>query len=370
MKSVSSENPTPKPESGNAPTITDIARAAGVNVATVSRALRGVPGKVSAQRREEIERIAREMGYRPNALAASLRTRQSNLAAIIVPDLGNPVFGPMVQGIERSLRGHGHLSLIVQTPADPKERESLVVALSSRQVSGLVILAAENDDPLLRAARRSQLPTVLVNRGSGDRQFAAVVNDDRESVRLVLDHLVGLGHRHIAHVAGPGSSSTGCARRSAFEQMARELNLSTCMVIESTAFTREAGRVATEQLMAGNALFTAIFAANDLLALGALDVLRAHRLTVPKQVSLVGHNDMPLVDLIDPPLTTVRIALEEMSEQAAALFIERVESPEATPITRMLLPTLIVRESTAAPDASRVRIAAADKSGKKRATTQ
>lgn len=351
MKRASPENSTSKPESNGSPTITDIALAAGVNVATVSRALRGVPGKVSAQRREEIERIAREMGYRPNALAASLRTRQSNLAAIIVPDLGNPVFGPMVQGIERSLRAHGHLSLIVQTPSDPKERESLIVALASRQVSGLMILAAENHDPLLHAARRSNLPTVLVNRGSGDRQFAAVVNDDRESVRQVLEHLTGLGHRHIAHVAGPGTSSTGSARRVAFEQMARELNLTTSTVVESLAFTREAGRAATEQLMADGAPFTAIFAANDLLALGALDVLRAHKLAVPAQVSLVGHNDMPLVDLIDPPLTTVRIALEEMSEQAAALFIERVDSPDATPITRMLLPTLVVRESTAPPAA-------------------
>ncbi|MDZ5458022.1 LacI family DNA-binding transcriptional regulator [Azohydromonas lata] len=336
-------------------TIDDIAKAAGVHPATVSRALRGVSGKVSPDKRAEIERIARDLGYQPNAVAASLRTKQTNIAAIVVPDLGNPLFGPLVQGLEQALRQQRLLCLVVQTPAAAEERRELIVALANRQVSGLLILAAECDDPMLEAARQRALPTVLINRGTGDRHFSSVVSDDRESVRLVLEHLAGLGHRAVAHVAGPAVSSTGRARREAFVEMSRALGLGPCPVVEAKAFTRAAGQAATMQLLdsgAQGSLPTAIFAANDLIALGTLDVLRQRGLSVPRDVSLVGHNDMPLVDLIDPPLTTVRVPVEGMSAQGAALFLEHLRDPALAPSTRVLMPELVVRSSTAAPTAA------------------
>ena len=259
-----------------------------------------------------------------------------------------------MQGIEHWLRRRELLCLVAQMPPDPKEREALVATLAGRQVSGLIVLAAESDDPMLEMARQRELPTILVNRGAGNRNFSAVVNDDRGSVRLVLEHLASLGHKRIAHIAGPQTSSTGHARRLAFTEIAREMGFSAAIVYEATAFTREAGMAATERLLAHKEQVTAIFSANDLLALGTLDVLRARNLRVPDDISLVGHNDMPLVDLIDPPLTTVRIALREMSEQAASLFIERLDAPDAVITTRMLMPTLIVRKSTAVPLTQRV----------------
>jgi LacI family transcriptional regulator len=332
-------------------TIEDIARLAGVHPATVSRALRGVSGKVSADKRAEIERVARELGYQPNTVAASLRTRQTHIAAIVVPDIANPLFGPIVQGIESALRRHRMMCLVAQTPEGAAQRRELALALANRQVSGLLILAAESDDPMLEVARQRRLPTVLVNRGSGDRAFSCVVNDDRESVRLVLEHLAGLGHRVVAHVAGPAASSTGRARREAFEGLARTLGLAPCPVVEAAAFTREAGRAAARALLAAPPRPTAVFAANDLIALGVLDELRTQGLRVPRDVSLVGHNDMPLVDLIDPPLTTVRVAVDQMSRQAAALFLEHLAEPALPVSTRLLMPTLVVRSSTARPAA-------------------
>jgi LacI family transcriptional regulator len=330
-------------------TIDDIARRAGVHPATVSRALRGVSGKVSPDKRAEIERIAHELGYQPNAVAASLRTRQTHMAAIVVPDLANPLFGPIVQGMESALRRQRLLCLVAQTPQAPAQRRELALALANRQVNGLLILAAESDDPMLEVARQRRLPTVLVNRGSADREFSSVLNDDRESVRLVLEHLVGLGHRAIAHVAGPSASSTGRARRDAFNELTRALGLPPCLVVEAAAFTREAGRAAARELLAAAQRPTAVFAANDLIALGVLDELRALGLRVPQDVSLVGHNDMPLVDLIDPPLTTVRVAVDQMSRQAAALFLEHLADAALPPSTRLLMPHLVVRASTAAP---------------------
>lgn len=334
-------------------TLEDIARAAGVHPASVSRALRGVGGKVSEATRLKIERIAREMGYRPNAVAASLRTKQTHLVGVVVPDLGNPLFGPLVTGLEVALRRHGLMCLVVHTPDDAAERRALVAALANRQVSGLLILAAESDDPMLEAAQQFALPTVLVNRGFGERRFPSVVNDDPESVRLVLEHLAALGHRRIVHVAGPQSSSTGRARRQAFEALAKSMKLKG-RVVAARAFTREAGLAAAQELLGSPGATkaapfdaTAIFAANDLIAMGVLDALRQRGLRVPQDVSLVGHNDMPLVDLIAPPLTTVRVAVDQMSRQAAQLFLDHLKTPEQAPSMRVLTPQLVVRGSTA-----------------------
>lgn len=331
-------------------TIEDIARAAGVHPASVSRALRGVAGKVSEQTRERIVRIATELGYQPNTIAASLRTQRTDLVAIVVPDLGNPLFGPIVKGLEAELRKQSLMCLVVQTPVDPAQRRDIVVALANRRVSGLLVLAAESDDPMLEVATQRGLPTVLVNRGFGERRFSSVVNDDRESVRLVLQHLAELGHRRIAHLSGPGSSSTGRARSAAVSELAPALGFGKTLIVEAAAFTRQAGADAMRRLWSGRSVKpTAIFAANDLIALGALDVLRDAGVSVPREVSLVGHNDMPLVDLIDPPLTTVRIAIDQMSRQAAQLFMDLLREPLQQPSARVLTPELIVRRSTAAP---------------------
>jgi LacI family transcriptional regulator len=344
-----------KPETvgGAAITIADIAREAGVHPASVSRALRGIDGKVSEATRSRIQRVARELGYLPNAVAASLRTKKSNLVGIIVPDLGNPLFGPLVTGLEVELRSRGFMCLVAHTSERPGDRDELVAALAHRQVSGLLILAAEIGDTMLDAVQRYRLPAVLVNRGFGDRRFASVVNDDHESVRLVLQHLVGLGHRCIAHVAGPRGSSTGHERRRAFVALCREYKL-TSQIVQASAFTRDAGVTAAARLLDKDFSSTAIFAANDLIATGVLDALRARKLSVPDQVSVVGHNDMPLVDLIDPPLTTVRVAVEQMGVQAAQMLLELMLSPTQAPVTRLLLPRLVVRRSTAPMATSRV----------------
>ena len=337
------------PSPTSAVTIEDIAREAGVHPGSVSRALRGVAGQVSRDTRERIVRIARELGYQPNAVAASLRTKQSNLVAIIVPDIANPLFGPIVQGLEAELRKHSLMCLVAQTPEQPASRRELVLALANRQVSGLLVLAAESDDPMLKAALERSLPTVLVNRGFGEKRFPSVVNDDHESVRLVLQHLKDLGHTRVAHIAGPPASSTGRARRDAFVALAPLMGFRKPIVVEASAFTRAAGSQALRQLWKRSAKPTAIFAANDLLALGAIEVLREAGVSVPRDVSIVGHNNMPLADLVDPPLTTIDIAAEQMSRQAAHLMLDTLREPQRVPTMLVLTPTLVVRRSTAAP---------------------
>lgn len=335
-------------------TIHDVAAAAGVNPATVSRALRGVPGKVSAEKRAEIEAVARKLGYTPNVVAASLRTKRTNIAAIVVPDLANPMFAPLVKGLEQELRKHDMLALITQPPDGRNERAELIRALAMHQVSGLLILAAEQDDAMLDAAIQQRIPTVLLNRGSGDRRFSSVVNDDHESVRQVIEHLHSLGHRRIAHIAGPAFLSTGLARRKAFEELVQPLCEGTLPIVEAKAFTREEGLRAGRQLLdLGPGAFTAVFASNDLLALGMLDAARERGVSVPQELSVVGHNDMPFVDIVQPPLTTVHMPIAEMSRQAAQMFLEHVREGAMPATTRILQTTLVIRKSTAQAPSSR-----------------
>ena len=329
-------------------TIDDVAKAAGVHAATVSRALRGVAGKVSAAKRAEIEAVARSLGYQPNIVAASLRTKRSNMAAIIVPDLANPLFAPIVKGLEQELRKHDMLALITQPPEGKEARARLVQELAMRQVSGLLILAAESGDAMLEEAVQQKIPTVLVNRGLGERRFSSVVNDDQESTHLAIAHLRALGHERIAHVAGPASSSTGAARKKAFLDL---MQGEQPMVVDAQAFTREEGVKAARQLFEGWNLhdrpFTAIFASNDLLALGVMDVARELGIAIPADVSLVGHNDMPFVDIVQPPLTTIHIPVAEMGRQAAQVLMENIIGDGQTTTTRILTPSLVVRASTA-----------------------
>lgn len=334
-------------------TIDDVAKAAGVHAATVSRALRGVAGKVSASKRAEIEAVARSLGYQPNIVAASLRTKRSNMAAIIVPDLANPLFAPIVKGLEKELRKHDMLALITQPPEDKKARACLVQELAMRQVSGLLILAAESDDAMLDEAVQQKIPTVLVNRGLGERRFSSVVNDDPESVRLAISHLRELGHRNIAHVAGPTTSSTGAARRKAFCDLMSQDEGARAFTADAKAFTREEGAKAARQLFVDwNPLqpaFTAIFASNDLLALGVIDVARENGISIPAEISIVGHNDMPFVDIVQPPLTTIHIPVDEMGRQAAQVLMELVGNGALATTTRILTPSLVLRASTAPP---------------------
>lgn len=339
--------PSPVPELRlNTITIEDIARVAGVHPASVSRALRGVNTKVSSETRARIERIAHELGYRPNALAASLRTKQTNLVAIVLPDLGNPLFAPIVQALETELRGQGIMCLLAQTPNSAVGRRDLITALANRQIEGLLVLAAEAEDPMLDEAFRLRVPTVLVNRGLGERRFPSIINDDHESVRLAMEHLSALGHTGIAHIAGPRESSTGQTRREAYERFTAEHGLRP-VIVQAETFTRGAGKDAAARLFAARFKGTAIFAANDLIAMGALDALHERAIRVPEDMSLVGHNDMPFVDLINPPLTTVRIDAAAMGRQAAELILVHIRNPCAQLTTRVLSPTLVVRDSTA-----------------------
>lgn len=332
------------------PTMRDVAALAGVDPSTVSRALApGTRHMISQETVDRVERAADELRYRPNALARGLRTQSSRTIGILVPDLTNPFFPPIVRGLEDALAERGYTLIVVNTDNDSGREAAALGKLAVQQVDGLVLATAELEDGQVDGVALN-VPSVYVNRRSSVSGLSSVVPHDDAAVREVVDHLVGLGHVAIAHVAGPQSLSTGYDRRVAFERACAEAGVGSAVVEVAEGFRREAGASACRRVLARHDAVTAIFAANDLLALGCLESISRAGLSVPGDVSVVGYNDMPLVDLVDPPLTTVRVPQYEMGREAARLLLEELRGDSALQGRSVQLPAhLVVRSSTGPP---------------------
>jgi LacI family transcriptional regulator len=215
----------------------------------------------------------------------------------------------------------------------------------ARRVDGLVLATVSRNDPVVDHCIDRDLPVVLVNRTESAPRLSAVVSDDGAGMRLAVEHLADLGHRRIGYVAGPQHVSTGFLRRRGFEGAAEARGID-AVSETATAYSRAEGARLGGMLLDSGRDLTAIVAANDLLALGVYDALKQRNLTCPGDISVVGHNDMPLVDMVSPPLTTVRICHREMGEQAARMLVEEISGAHAPHRTVTLTPQLVLRAST------------------------
>jgi LacI family transcriptional regulator len=277
-----------------------------------------------------------------------LRTNRSNTIGVLVPDLMNPLFAAVVRGIEDGLREAGYTPLIANTDNDAEREQVAYEAMNARQVDGFIAATARRDHWLLADDARTGVKLVLVNRRVDSDALPAVTGDDHEGIRLAVEHLVRLGHRRIAHVAGAQSLYTGWSRYQGFlDAMQSEgLEADPDLIVHSQGFTvREGGRCCGELLEARRE-FTAVVAGNDLLALGCYDALEHRGLRCPEDVSVVGYNDMPFVDRFRPPLTTVRVPHYELGATAAALMLEQLRGRDLPPRQLLLAPELVVRGST------------------------
>jgi LacI family transcriptional regulator len=342
----------PNARPGARTTLRDVARLAGVHPATASRALneetRSLVNQETAQR---VLRAAEEIGYRPNPIARGLKTNRSYTVGVLIPDLTNPLFPPILRGIEDRLEVAGYTSLIANTDNDP-ERELLdTQAMRARQVDGIIAATARRDHGLLDEVVAAGLDLVLVNRWLPDVPISAATADDRKGQRLAVAHLIELGHRRIAHIAGPLDYSTGFDRHEGFLEAMRDAGLDPDpeLTVVSEAFTESEGASLCGRLLDGPGEFTAIAAANDLLALGCLDAFAERGVECPGEVSVVGFNDMPFAARFQPPLTTIHIPHYEIGSAAAELMLERLQGSDGEPRHVRLEPTLVVRKSTSTP---------------------
>ncbi|HEY2674151.1 MAG TPA: LacI family DNA-binding transcriptional regulator [Rugosimonospora sp.] len=337
-----------------APTLRDVAQLAGVHPATASRALNPQTRPlVNADTARKVLRAADSIGYQPNPIARSLKTARTATIGVVIPDLTNPLFPPIVRGIEDVLTPAGYNSWIVNTDNDPQREETQVESLRSRQVEGLIIATARRDHPLLVRLHRQSVKMVLVNRRVEGLELPAVTADDDLGVGMAVAHLARLGHRRIAHLAGPRSTSTGAARARAFRHAVRDLGLvdDPALTVECDYWSEAHGAQALRGLLDSGTGFTGIVAGNDLIALGCYDVFTERGMTCPDDVSVVGFNDMPFLDKMRPPLTTVSVPHYEIGIETARLLLDTIAEPDRPPRAVLLAPSLVVRASTAEPAA-------------------
>jgi LacI family transcriptional regulator len=332
----------------------DVASAAGVHPGTASRALNpATRDQVSHETSQRVLRAAHRLGYVPNTLARGLRTARSFVVGMVVPDITNPLFPPIVRGAEQVLSMAGYTLVLTDTDNDMATERRQVEQLRARGADGFIIATARWEDPLVDELADSEVPTVLVNRNTSNRVLPYVGGDERTGIRLAVDHLVHLGHRRIGYVAGPQDTSTGRERSAAFRQAVRVHGLPTPRgsVGSAAAYNEASGAEATRRLLRTATDLSAILAGNDLIALGVLSVLADRGVICPDQMSVVGFNDMPMVDKLTPPLTTVRLPLHEIGRVAASTLVEQLDGagPPATVAQSLLGVELAVRGSTARP---------------------
>jgi LacI family transcriptional regulator len=329
-------------------TIDDVAKLADVHKATVSRALNArTEHHVGRETVARVRAAAEKLGYVPNAMARGLRTASSMTIGVILPDLTNPLFPPMVRGIEDFLQPRGYTALLANTDDHEATELSATRSLLARRVDGLIVASGHSDFGALAEARESGVPVVLLNRDAGSLRFPLVTGDDAHGIEEAVDHLTGLGHRDILHIAGPPRLSTSAARRTAFEVACAAVPGMRQRVVEVEALTIDAGYRAMGGLLDSAAdRPTAVIAGNDLIALGVLRSLRAHQLDCPGDVSVVGFNDMLFAADFTPPLTTVRVPTLQMGADAARMLLDMIETGEE-PTDPLRLPVeLVVRSST------------------------
>jgi LacI family transcriptional regulator len=337
---------------GVAVTLRDVARVAGVHPATVSRALneetRALVNKETARR---VLEAAETLGYRPNPIARGLKTNRSYTIGVLIPDLTNPLFPPILRGIEDRLETDGYTPLIANTDNDPERELHDMQAMRARQVDGIIAATARRDHRLHDALIDAGIELVLVNRRQEELPVSSATADDRIGMRLAVAHLISLGHTRIAHLAGPLDYSTGLDRHDSFHETMRAAGLEPdpALVLVAEAFTESEGARLCGQLLTAGHEVTAVAAANDLLALGCYDVFAERGVRCPEEISVVGFNDMPFAARFQPPLTTIHIPHYEIGKAAAHLMLERLQDGDVPPRDIRLEPHLVVRGSTGPP---------------------
>jgi LacI family transcriptional regulator len=344
--------------------ITDVAKLAGVSTATASRVVSSAEYAVSAATRQRVLEAAAALDYVPNALARGLLKSYIPVVGVIVHDITDPYFSEVVRGVEDAASAGGFLVITCSSDRVPERELSYVRLLRSMRAGALVFAGSGLDDPHLNdemrrhvAAMRSYGAAVvhLSPHGSGAPEVGV---DNESGVAAMVAALVQLGHRQIAFLGGPPQLHVARHRREGYRRGLAEAGITfdERLALE-TGFNREAGSGGVDRLLAGETPFTAILAANDLLALGALQRLAELGIRVPDAVSVAGFDDIQTAALVAPSLSTVRLPLHEIG-RLGFLFAERVLAGEHPP--RRLLPTeLVLRESTAPP-------AASERAGRKR----
>lgn len=324
----------------------DVAQLAGVSISTVSHVVNKSRG-VSAEARAQVVQAMAQLDYRPNALARSLRRQKTHSLGMIVPDNANPFFAEIARAIEDYSFHHDYSVILCNSDGDLQKQAAYVDLLVERRVAGILFVAAGVSTELVDELQRQRVPLVVIDREVSGVAVDMVQTNHYQGGRLATEHLIALGHRRIGCIAAGSDLSPSAERLTGYKDAlaAHGLAYDAALVIPGD-FQFASGYRATEQLLSLEERPTAVFACNDLMAVGAIRAATARGLRVPDDLSIVGFDDISLASYTNPPLTTIHQPKREIGRLAMEMLLTRMSDPDAPPHSVRLETELVVRQSS------------------------
>jgi len=340
---VPESNNLPGPAKSKRPTIRDVASVAGVSKSLVSLVIRGKPGVSPASRGAVLKAVA-ELDYRPNAMARGLVQSQTRIVGVVVSDLSNPFFGDVVSGIQQRARELGYRVLFSTGDRQQDLEVEAINSLLELRVDGLILAGPRIELKAIADVGRS-VPLVVLHRSTADTQSDSVTNDDLAGAQTAVEHLASLGHTRIAHIdGGPGAGAE--ARREGYVKAMHRLGLGQHIVIAAGGFTEKPGRQGAQEILSKRPLPTAVFAANDLCAIGALNAFEEAGLTIPEDISLMGYDNTSVAALRHVSLTSIHQPSVTMGRMAVDRLFERIDKGRLEPVHDVVSPSIVIRDTT------------------------
>jgi DNA-binding LacI/PurR family transcriptional regulator len=330
-------------------TIYDIAKQAGVSIATVSKVI-NQGGRISEKTRIKVTKIMDELKYQPSVVASALTGKQTYTLGLLLPDLANPFFAEIARSVEDRAQEMGFNVVICSTDNNLDKEERYISLLRQKSVDGIIIATGARNDALLKDLIRHNLPVALIARDMPALAVDSVLVDDFLGGYLAASYLIKNGHKHIAVIAEDTGVMSSKERirgyRHALEEAGIPFNPD---LVRISDFSVISGKKSAGELLDGHDAFTAVFACNDLLAIGTIQAARERKLSIPDDLSVVGFDNTILATIIDPPLTTIAQPIQDMGAQVVDLIIHHIKGTQTRNQRMVLPPELVIRSSVSKP---------------------
>jgi LacI family transcriptional regulator len=327
-------------------TIKDVAQLANVSIATVSRTLSG-KDKVSPLLAERVSAAMKELQYQPNDVARALKIKESRSIGLMIPDIENPFFPALVRGVQDAAKIHNYAVILCNTDGRLEEERNYIHFLYSKRVDGIVFTDSVYNKQSISLLDSLGIPVVLLDRRVTGIHASTVTSDNRLGAFLATEHLIELGKKRIAFISGPLKLSSGADRASGYQDALVRYNISYNKNLAFIgAFTYESSYKAVEDLLFSREKFDAVFASNDLMAIGVIECLAKYGIRVPEDVAVVGFDDIRMAAWYKPLLTTIRQPVYDMGQYAVKLLVEHITGVRETYYEKIFKPELIIRQSS------------------------
>ena len=326
-------------------TIKDVAKLAGVHPSTVSRVINDDP-RISEKTKKKVLLIINKLGYTPNAIARGLKTKRTYTLGILIPDITNPFFAEIARGVEDVANKNNFNVILCNTDDKIKKERTYLQILRGKRVDGLILGTAHVRDKSILELEMKKFPYILISRNIEGLDKNCIIVDDVEGGMMATEYLIKLGHRRIAHITGPLKTRSALNRLKGYKLALKKYNIERMdELVEEGDFRIKGGYQAMKKFLKLIVPPRAIFAANDLLALGAMQAIQKKNFHVPEDFSVIGFNDIKLASFVYPALTTIRQPMLEMGELAVKMLLRIIEKGEFNQRKIVLKPKLIIRES-------------------------